>query len=115
METPRRIRQCFKEAISRLGLRDWGAWLDIRTPTAPNVPERFCLLGSRYYVGFSTIVCMAAWSGFCRRVGLFAAVKVDLVRSNIRSVHANARKGATLLWELAFVDDGGDCECGRCR
>lgn len=46
---------------------------------------------------------MAARSGFCRCVGLSTAVKVDLCRPNSRSVHANARKGATLLWEVAFV------------
>lgn len=45
-------------------------------------------------------------------MGLSTAVKVEPGRPNTGSVHANARKGATdlptLLWELAFVDDGCD-------
>lgn len=65
------------------------------------------IFGSRYYVGLCSICCMAARSGFCRCVGLFTAVKVDLGRPNARSVQANARKGAILLCDLVFdvVDD----------
>jgi len=76
MDTPRGIRQRFKEAVSRLLLRDWGpSWTSEFRP-------RKTFLATR---------CMVAWSGFRRRVGLFTSVKVDLGRPNTRSVQMRTR------------------------